>query len=204
MTQRRQEEPGRPAAPHTHSHRGVCCQRVAQSSPKTSGAGGEVLFSLWMHKEPWNAEERLVPFSARAHDRHTAAAMLTLASSRSTPHAHGQLHANTFTLEQPTGYNLICHFLRQKWSSFRWHPDHVDEMENTLPGSYRAGQKQERSVSWGRLSTFLWAGKTSLIMLDVLCSTSLQLTKFWLQRCCLYCHHNTECKNEMKYILTGL
>lgn len=85
--------------------------------------------------------------------------MLTLAGSRSAPHAHGQLHANTFTLEQPTGYNLICHFLRQKWSSFRWHPDRVDEMENTLPGSYRAEQKQERALAEGGCLPFYGQAK---------------------------------------------
>lgn len=110
----------------------------------------------------------------------------------------------TFTLKQPTSHNLICHFLHQKWSSFLWHPDNVNEMENTPSGSYHAEQNQEKDISRGRLSTFLWADETSLIMLDTLCLTSPQLTKFWLQRCCLYCHHNTECKNEMKYILTGL
>lgn len=111
---------------------------------------------------------------------------------------------STFTLKQPTSHNLICHFLHQKWSSFLWHPDNVNEMENTPSGSYHAEKNQEKDISRGRLSTFLWADETSLIMLDTLCSASPQLTKFWLQSCCLYCHHNTECKNEMKYILTGL
>lgn len=111
---------------------------------------------------------------------------------------------STFTLKQPTSHNLICHFLHQKWSAFLWHPDNVNEMENTPSGSYHAEQNQEKGISRGRLSTSLWADETSLIMLGTLCSTSPQLTKFWLQRCCLYCHHNTECKNEMKYILTGL
>lgn len=30
------------------------------------------------------------------------------------------------------------------------------------------------------------------------------LARFWWQRWCCYCHPDTECKNEMKYILTGL
>lgn len=156
------------------------------------GIGGSP--SLPQHAQPWGTS---VPWKAqreRDAPRPTAPTALPPADSKQS----------TFTLKQPTSHNLICHFLHQKWSSFLWHPDNVNEMENTPSGSYHAEQNLERDISRGRLSTFLWADETSLIMLDTLCLTSPQLTKFWLQRCCLYCHHNTECKNEMKYILTGL
>lgn len=113
------------------------------------------------HAQPWGTS---VPQAQREHDapRPTGPTAFPPADSKQS----------TFTLKQPTSHNLICHFLQQKWSSFLWHPDNVNEMENTPSGSYHAEQNQEKGISRGRLSTFLWAAETSLNMLDTLCLTS--------------------------------
>lgn len=176
---------GRSASTLLAVHRGPQRLQGEANRVKCFGEGGTAWQGLhlgqhlaWGHTSGWEH-----------HNRHAS----PQAEARAAPRAHGQqIRASTFTLKQPTSHNLICHFLRQKWSSFRRHPDNVNEMENTPSGSCRTEQKQEKDISRGRLSTFLWADETLLITLDILCSTSPQLTKFWLQRCCLYCHHSTE------------
>lgn len=148
-----------PAAPH------------ALQSPKASVDGEESFLSLLDKEGLCEVPTFALTCSAlgqmcaqREHDapHPTGPTAFPLADSKQS----------TFTLKQPTSHNLICHFLQQKWSSFLWHPDNVNEMENTPSGSYHAEQNQEKDISRGRLSTFLWAAETSLIMLDTLCSTS--------------------------------